>query len=42
MLDIVQARTNLIASAISPDGSYIAVSDLYETKVFRLRRGVGD
>ncbi|ORX40916.1 quinon protein alcohol dehydrogenase-like superfamily [Kockovaella imperatae] len=29
-------RTSLIASAISPDGRWVAVSDLYETKLFSL------
>ncbi|KAM0786467.1 hypothetical protein ACM66B_001929 [Microbotryomycetes sp. NB124-2] len=29
-------QTNLIASAISNDGNWLAVSDLYETKLFRL------
>lgn len=32
----LQLRTNLIASAISDDGKWLAVSDLYETKLFRL------
>ncbi|GAA6025057.1 hypothetical protein JCM8202_002074 [Rhodotorula sphaerocarpa] len=29
-------QTNLIASAVSQDGRWLAVSDLYETKLFRL------
>jgi U3 small nucleolar RNA-associated protein 4 len=33
----VQLRTNLISSAISEDGNYIAISDLYETKLFTLK-----
>ncbi|GAA5991155.1 hypothetical protein JCM10908_006563 [Rhodotorula pacifica] len=32
----LKLQTNLIASAISHDGKWLAVSDLYETKVFRL------
>ncbi|KAL1412484.1 U3 small nucleolar RNA-associated protein [Vanrija albida] len=32
----LQLRTNLISSAVSQDGRWLAVSDLYETKVFRL------
>lgn len=32
----VQLRTNLISSAVSQDGRYLAVSDLYETKLFKL------
>jgi U3 small nucleolar RNA-associated protein 4 len=32
-----QLRTNLISSAISDDGTYIAISDLYETKLFNLQ-----
>lgn len=31
-----QARTPLISHAISPDGQLLALSDLYETKLFRL------
>ncbi|KAF8592053.1 WD40 repeat-like protein [Ramaria rubella] len=31
----LKVRTNLIASAIANDGSWIAASDLYETKLFR-------
>lgn len=31
-----QLQTNLIASGISPDGRWLVVSDLYETKLFRL------
>ncbi|GAA6060685.1 hypothetical protein JCM10212_005067 [Sporobolomyces blumeae] len=29
-------QTNLVASEVSPDGRWLAVSDLYETKLFRL------
>ncbi|KAH9947650.1 WD40 repeat-like protein [Amylocystis lapponica] len=36
----LSVRTNLVASAISDDGRWIAVSDWYETKVFRLEAGV--
>lgn len=32
----LKLRTNLISSAISDDGQWLAVSDLYETKLFRL------
>ncbi|GAA5998447.1 small subunit rRNA maturation protein UTP4 [Rhodotorula paludigena] len=32
----LKVQTNLIASAVSPDGRWLAVSDLYETKLFRL------
>lgn len=32
-----QLQTNLIASAVSSDGKWLAVSDLYETKLFRLQ-----
>lgn len=34
---MVQLQTNLIASAVSNDGKWLAVSDLYETKLFRLQ-----
>lgn len=37
----LKLRTNLIASAVSQDGQWLAVSDLYETKLFRLVPGVG-
>jgi len=33
----LKLRTNLISSAVSQDGQWLAVSDLYETKLFRLR-----
>ncbi|KAF9073758.1 WD40-repeat-containing domain protein [Rhodocollybia butyracea] len=32
----LDVHTNLVASAISDDGKWIVVSDLYETKLFRL------
>ncbi|GAA5909379.1 hypothetical protein JCM8208_005722 [Rhodotorula glutinis] len=32
----LKVQTNLVASAVSPDGKWLAVSDLYETKLFRL------
>lgn len=32
----LKTRTNLVASAIADDGSWVAASDLYETKLFRL------
>lgn len=32
----LKLRTNLISSAVSPDGQWLAVSDLYETKLFHL------
>ena len=32
----LKLQTNLIASAVSADGKWLAVSDLYETKLFRL------
>ncbi|KAF8139959.1 WD40 repeat-like protein [Boletus edulis] len=34
----LNAQTNLIASALSDDGRWIVVSDLYETKLFELRK----
>ncbi|MBW0476531.1 hypothetical protein O181_016246 [Austropuccinia psidii MF-1] len=36
----LKCRTNLIASAISPDGSWLAVSDLYEVKLFNLQSSI--
>ncbi|SCV75017.1 BQ2448_8046 [Microbotryum intermedium] len=38
----LKLHTNLIASAISPDGRWLAISDLYETKLFRLEVRNGD
>ncbi|BGP17760.1 hypothetical protein JCM10213_005342 [Rhodosporidiobolus nylandii] len=32
----LKVQTNLVSSAVSPDGRWLAVSDLYETKLFRL------
>ncbi|WVQ95410.1 hypothetical protein IAU59_002507 [Kwoniella sp. CBS 9459] len=32
----LKLRTNLISSTISPDGKWLALSDLYETKLFHL------
>ncbi|OCF35969.1 hypothetical protein I316_02464 [Kwoniella heveanensis BCC8398] len=32
----LKLRTNLISSTISPDGKWLALSDLYETKIFHL------
>ncbi|WVN86073.1 uncharacterized protein L203_101231 [Cryptococcus depauperatus CBS 7841] len=32
----LRLRTNLISLALSPNGQYLALSDLYETKIFRL------
>lgn len=32
----MQLRTNLVSSAVSDDGDWLALSDLYETKLFRL------
>lgn len=37
----LDVHTNLVASAISDDGKWLAVSDLYETKLFRLITDVG-
>ncbi|PWN91543.1 hypothetical protein FA10DRAFT_271280 [Acaromyces ingoldii] len=37
----LKVKTNLVALAISPDGRFLAVSDLYETKLFSLQT-VGD
>jgi U3 small nucleolar RNA-associated protein 4 len=34
----LKLRTNLLSSAVSQDGQWLAVSDLYETKLFRLRQ----
>lgn len=43
MLDIeLKLQTNLIASAISADGAWLAVSDLFETKLFRLSQKNGE
>jgi U3 small nucleolar RNA-associated protein 4 len=36
----LKVQTNLLASAISDDGRWIVVSDLYETKLFSLVTGV--
>ena len=36
----LKVHTNLVASAISDDGRWIAVSDWYETKLFELREEV--
>jgi U3 small nucleolar RNA-associated protein 4 len=36
-MDTLQLRTSLVSSAISSDGEWLAVSDLYETKVYFLR-----
>lgn len=33
----LKCKTNLVALAVSPDGKWLAVSDLYETKLFSLR-----
>jgi U3 small nucleolar RNA-associated protein 4 len=35
----LKVRTNLVASAISSDGRWVAASDLHETKLFRLVHG---
>jgi hypothetical protein len=32
----LQVQTNLTASAISDDGRWMVVSDMYESKLFRL------
>lgn len=37
----LNVQTNLIASALSDDGRWLVVSDLYETKLFELRKTVG-
>ena len=34
--ELLQVQTNLVASAVSNDGKWLAVSDLFETKLFRL------
>jgi U3 small nucleolar RNA-associated protein 4 len=34
----LKLQTNLVASAVSSDGKWLAVSDLYETKLFRLQK----
>lgn len=36
----LNVQTNLIASALSDDGRWLVVSDLYETKLFRLDKTV--
>jgi len=36
----LNVQTNLIASALSDDGRWVVVSDLYETKLFELRKTV--
>ncbi|KAM0748661.1 WD40 repeat-like protein [Meredithblackwellia eburnea MCA 4105] len=33
---VLKLQTNLVASAISDDGKWLAVADLYETKLFKL------
>ncbi|GAA5929919.1 hypothetical protein JCM1841_001258 [Sporobolomyces salmonicolor] len=38
----LKLQTNLISSAVSSDGKWLAVSDLYETKLFRLSSRNGD
>ncbi|GAA5832351.1 hypothetical protein JCM11251_006420 [Rhodosporidiobolus azoricus] len=38
----LKVQTNLISSAVSTDGRWLAVSDLYETKLFRLQWRAGD
>jgi len=35
-----KVKTSLIAAALSDDGCWLAVSDVYETKLFRLERAV--
>ncbi|GAA5969317.1 hypothetical protein JCM3765_001882 [Sporobolomyces pararoseus] len=35
-LEFFKSQTNLISSKISPNGKWFAVSDLYETKLYRL------
>ncbi|KAJ9113775.1 hypothetical protein QFC20_001801 [Naganishia adeliensis] len=35
----LQLRTSLTAACLSKDGNWLAVSDLYETKLFKLRYG---
>ncbi|KAL7420926.1 U3 small nucleolar RNA-associated protein [Cryptotrichosporon argae] len=37
----LKLRTNLVASTVSHDGRWLAVSDLYETKLFRLVHEAG-
>ena len=41
LADSKQLRSHLVALAISQDGQWLAVSDLYETKLFRLVAVVG-
>jgi len=36
----LNVRTNLIASALSDDGRWLVVSDMYEAKLFELRTNV--
>ncbi|GAA5855861.1 hypothetical protein JCM9279_003344 [Rhodotorula babjevae] len=38
----LKVQTNLVASAVSPDGKWLAASDLYETKLFRLSWRAGE
>ncbi|GAA5864670.1 hypothetical protein JCM8547_008266 [Rhodosporidiobolus lusitaniae] len=38
----LKLQTNLVSSAVSADGRWLAVSDLYETKLFRLQWRNGD
>ncbi|GAA6050690.1 hypothetical protein JCM3770_000894 [Rhodotorula araucariae] len=38
----LKVQTNLVSSAVSPDGKWLAASDLYETKLFRLSWRGGD
>ncbi len=37
----LQLRTSLTAAALSEDGSWLAVADMFETKLYRLREDVG-
>ncbi|WFC93735.1 U3 small nucleolar RNA-associated protein [Malassezia brasiliensis] len=37
----LKTRSNLIAATVSPDGRYLAASDLYETKLFALNERDG-
>lgn len=36
----LQLRSSLVSAAIAPDGEWLAVADLYETKLFKLKQTV--
>lgn len=36
----LQLRSSLVSAALSPDGAWLAVADLYETKLFKLKQSI--